>query len=243
MGSEVQEADPADTAALIIPTILLSKPGPTIVKQLVDHGLMPTFISVVRISGAADDDHMTIELIREPGTSTGDWHAAQVRARRLVMPDEDTLAALASILRARRSRPTLVIAGFLGALAGPQQQAWVQEWPAHLAEVEHTWRRPFLILWYLSGFAAAAAKWRLGSLLRGPSATVGRVVDQCLASDAVCGIFATAVVVTVIRLTGEHASAGAAAGAGTAAFAAVLHGLNQARKLRGIKHKKKPGTD
>jgi hypothetical protein len=139
------------------------------------------------------------------------------------------------------SRAAMQVAGMLASLAGPDREAWAQEWPAHLAAIERSWRRPIQIVYYTAGFAVAAFKWRVSALLERPAAAVGRVVDALLGSDALCGFAVIAAVTTVTGLTEEHSGNAAAMVVAISSAAASLTAVNQARKMRGIEKTKGKG--
>lgn len=134
---------------------------------------------------------------------------------------------------------TRSLARTLGSIAGPGREAWTQEWPAHLASIEQSWKRPFQVAYYTAGFACAAVKWRIESLLRGPATAVGRFVDWNLTSDARCGLTAVCAVSTATRLTEDHSGTGAAVVVLITTTAASLTAVNQARQMRGVKRKRR----
>lgn len=192
-------------------------------------------------------DLVSVDLCRLPEASVSEFHAAvqilMAEAPQYLRSLEHHRSMWIESRRRRReagaSRTALKIAGMLAALAGPDQEAWTQEWPAHLADIERTWRRPIQIIYYTAGFAVAATKWRLSALLERPAAMAGRVVDALLGSDVFCGLAVVAAVTVATRLTEVHSGNAAAMVVAISSTAASLTAVNQARKMRGIKKKGK----
>lgn len=210
--------------------------GTSMAQTLSSGGLRKAIPAVCRVEAHPDRDrgpgHLSVVCYRAPDASRRQWIMSVEKVGILFSPWRQR--------RERRMRIVFGIAQSLAALAGPGQEAWLMEWPAHLAGIEPSWHRPARIAWYTAGFARAAILWRLSHALRRPAGYLGRGVDGFLRSDALCTLLIVAAVALTTRWSDQAAGPAAAAAVFIASTASALTAVNQARKFRGIKKPRRP---
>lgn len=213
--------------------------GDTSMAQILSSGaLQKATPAISRVEWHPDRErgpgHLSVVCYRAPGASRRAWIMSVEKVGILFSPWRQR--------RERRMRIAFGIAQCLAALAGPGQEAWLMEWPAHLAGIEPSWNRPVRIAWHTAGFARAAIMWRLSNALRRPVGFLGRAIDRFLRSDVLCTLAIVAAVAVTTRWSDQTAGAAAAAAVFIASTASALTAVNQARKFRGIKKPRRPGN-
>jgi hypothetical protein len=205
--------------------------GTSMAQILSSGGLQKAIPAVCRVESHPARErgpgYLSVVCYRAPGASRRAWVMSVEKVGILFSPWRQR--------RERRMRIVFGIAQSLAALAGPGQEAWLIEWPAHLAGIEPSWNRPARIAWHTAGFARAAILWRLSHALRRPVGFLGRAVDGFLRSDALCTLAIVSAVAVTTRWSDQAAGPAAAATVFIASTASALTAVNQARKFRGIK--------
>lgn len=178
-----------------------SMEGTSVAHVLSSGGLQKAIPAICRVEAHPDRDrvpgHLSVVCYQAPGTSRRAWIMSVEKVGIMFSPWRQR--------RERRMRIAFALAESLAAVAGPGQEAWLMEWPAHLAGIEPSWNRSVRIAWHTAGFARAAITCRLSHALRRPAGCLGRAADRFLSSDALCTLAIVAAVAVATRWSDQAA--------------------------------------